>query len=127
MQKRWVDEAEGNATITRQLAEQRWFIRSLPCEAPNEAHELVQVITSQPTNECADYHSGSSKPVLLPFDPFTDFTADPRLEESCFHYTKGREELDWNRQHDCERIDQLNGLGGRGLLRQIDDYGWLNA
>jgi hypothetical protein len=70
---------------------------TVPSEAADKAHELVQIIAPQPTNKPTDKDSERPEAILLPFDLFTDFAAQVGVEDSSFHYAERRKQLNWDR------------------------------
>lgn len=74
----------------------------LPGETAYERHKLVQIVCADVTKCCAGHNRDEPENVLLPLDPRVRL-ATP-LENAVFHDAHSREQLQWDGEHDCKRI-----------------------
>lgn len=78
----------------------------LPCKAAHERHKLIQVCCAGPTDKTGDDNNEEPEEVLEPLDAGTRLAAANK--ETILHDPHSREQLQWHREHDSYRIEELN-------------------
>jgi len=91
MQERWINVYEGDT-----------------CETSDQGNKLVKIIGTTPRDESGDKNCDEAEGVLLPFDRGVVFTA--AREEAGFHNSDSREDLQWRRQQNSQRVKELDSI-----------------
>lgn len=101
--------------------QQKGRLGDAPRDAPDEADKLVEVLCARPRQDRAPDDGERPEAVLLPLDLEAALAALRGRKEAVLHDAHGGEELQWGRQEDRDRVEELGRRDELVVLRQVDE------